>query len=92
MSKWIISPYRQVIDPLGANVHLNTLKSLPKQTSQLSVKNVQLQDVIEADIFFEAVNLSMRQFERNTVGTEPVVPNTEQVTTSAFGIGDVQPT
>ena len=48
-------------------------------------------DVIEADILFEAMNLPMRKFERDAVGTESVVPDTEKVTTSALGVGDVQP-
>lgn len=56
MSKGIPRQSRQVVDPLRTNVNLNTLQSLPKQASQLSVKNVQPQDVIEADILFEAVN------------------------------------
>ena len=91
MSKGIPRQSRQVVDPLRTNVNLNTLQSLPKQASQLSVKNVQPQDVIEADILFEAMNLPMRKFERDAVGTESVVPDTEKVTTSALGVGDVQP-
>ena len=49
MSKGIPRQSRQVVDPLRTNVNLNTLQSLPKQASQLSVKNVQPQDVIEAN-------------------------------------------
>ena len=64
MSKGIPRQSRQVVDPLRTNVNLNTLQSLPKQASQLSVKNVQPQDVIEADILFEAMHLLFHRERR----------------------------